>query len=160
MADDPKEPAAKKRRLTYSTYQKWKRDLDCDCQTVSWLSCEKTMEGGKAWVKRMSCTVCAKYQQKIVGKRNYSERWISGTDSFRTINVCDHAHSAQHQHAMSLLKREKAAVQGESSSSYAPIVAALSTAIVAALSTVILEKSILSLKDCYGMLLHTFLSLH
>ena len=60
-----------------------------------------------------------------MGRRNYSERWITGADSLRTSNIRDHAHSDQHQHAMTLLAREKATARGESSSSYVPIGIAL-----------------------------------
>ena len=101
--EDALEP--KKRKVMYSTYEKWRRDFDHECKTVTWLGCETTeMARGKRWVK-----------------------WISGADSPRTNNISDHAHSDQHQHAMSLLQREKAAVRGESASSFAPIAAALNT---------------------------------
>ena len=36
----------KKRKVTYSTYEKWRRDFDCECKTVTWLSCETKMAGG------------------------------------------------------------------------------------------------------------------
>jgi len=38
--------------------------------------------------------------------RNYSDKWIVGADSVRTSNIRDHAHSDQHQHAMSLYYKE------------------------------------------------------
>ena len=46
---------------------------------------------------------------------------------FARATSCDHAHSDQHQHAMSLLQSEKAAVRGQSISSFALIAAMLST---------------------------------
>ena len=124
-AEDAPDP--KKRKVMYSTYQKWRRDFDRDCHTVPWLGCETEMAGGKRWVKRLNCTICTKYKERIMGRRNYSERWITGADSLCTSNIRDHAHSDQHQHAMSVLQREKAAVRGESISSFAPIAAALNT---------------------------------
>ena len=124
-AEDALEP--KRRKVMYSTYEKWRRDFDRECKTVTWLGCETEIAGGKRWVKRMHCTICKKYKERISGRRNYSERWISGADSLRTSNIRDHAHSDQHQHAMSLLQSEKAAVRGESISSFAPIAAMLST---------------------------------
>ena len=74
---------------------------------------------------RLNCSVCMKYKEKIMGRRNYSERLIIGVDSLHTSNIRNHTHSDKHQHAMSLMMQEKATAQGESSSSYAPIAAAL-----------------------------------
>ena len=62
-----------------------------------------------------------------MGRRNYSERWITGADSLRTSNIRDHTDSDQHRNAMCLLQRENAALRGESISSFAPIAAALNT---------------------------------
>ena len=39
-------PDAKKRKVTYSTYEKWRRDFDRECKTVTWLGCEAEMSGG------------------------------------------------------------------------------------------------------------------
>ena len=85
------------------------------------------MAGGKRWVMHLNCTVRKKYKEWISVRRNYSERWISGADSLHTSNIRDHAHSDQHQHAMSLLQREKSVAQGKSASSFAPLAAALNT---------------------------------
>jgi len=123
--EDALEP--KKRKVTYFMYNKWRCDFDRECKTVTWLGCETEMAGGKRWVKRLNCTICKKYKEWISGRRDYSEWWISGAESLRTSNISDHAHSNQHQHATSLLQREKAAVRGESASSFAPIAAALNT---------------------------------
>ena len=123
--DDALEP--KKRKLTYSTYEKWRSNFDRECKTVMWLACKTEMAGGKRWVKRLNCTLCKKYKEWISGRRNYSERWISGAGSLPTSNIKDHAHSDQHQHVISLLQREKAAARGDSASSFAPIAAVLNT---------------------------------
>ena len=84
------------------------------------------MAVGKQYVTRLNCTICVKYKLRIMERRNYSDRWIAGADSLRTSSIRDHAHSDQHEHAMSLLLKEKAVARGESSCSYAPIAAALS----------------------------------
>ena len=120
-------PAAKKRKVLYSTYQKWRRDFDRAHSTITWLGCETEMSEGKRVVVCLNCSVCSKYKDRIMGRRNYSNRWIVGADSVRTSNIRDHAHSDQHCHAMSLRLREQAAARGECSSSYAPIAAALSS---------------------------------
>ena len=92
---------------------------------VTWLGCETKMSEGKRVVVRLNCSECMKYKEKIMGRRNYSERWVIKVDSLRTSNIHDYVHSDQHQHVMSLLLQEKATAQRESSSSYAPIAAAL-----------------------------------
>ena len=33
-----------KRKVQYSTFQKWKRELDRECKTVTWLDCETVVE--------------------------------------------------------------------------------------------------------------------
>ena len=39
-------PDTKKRKVMYSTYQKWRREFDCECKTATWLGCETEMSGG------------------------------------------------------------------------------------------------------------------
>jgi len=60
--EDALEP--KKRKVTYSTYKKWRHDFDRKCKTVTWLGCETEMAGGKRWVKRLNCTICKKYKER------------------------------------------------------------------------------------------------
>lgn len=62
---------------------------------------------------------------KIEGRRNYSDKCVSGADSIRTSNIKDHSHSDQHAHAMMLLKKDHAQAKGLDASCYAPIVKAL-----------------------------------
>ena len=120
-------PATKKRKVGYSTYQKWRRDFDGEYGTITWLACETEMSQGKRVAVRLNCSVCTKYNERIMGRRNYSNSWIVGAESIRTSNIRDHTKSDQHCHAMSLRLREQATARGECSSSYAPIAAALTT---------------------------------
>ena len=92
----------KRRQVSYSTFRKWRTDLDKDCQTISWLECDKTSGGT---VSKLKCGVCVKFQSSIERRRNYSDKWISGADSVRTSNIRDHAKTDQHKHAMMLLKK-------------------------------------------------------
>ena len=101
---------AKKQKVTYATYQKWKSELDHDCQTVSWLDCESKVVAGKSIVSKLRCSTCAKFKVKIVSRRNFSNRWIVGADSVRTSNIRDHARADQHTHAMNLVKKEQTVV--------------------------------------------------
>ncbi len=90
-----------------------------------WLDCVKSGVGTKKSVVKLKCKVCVQFQAKIVGRRNYSDKWISGADSIRSSNIKDHSHSDQHAHAMMLLKRDQAKAEGLEASSYAPIAKAL-----------------------------------
>lgn len=121
------EQIPKKRKVAVTTYRKWREDFDKELKTVSWLDCETEIESGKKMVKTLKCSVCTRFQSRIMHQRNFSDRWIVGADSIRTSNIRDHAHSEQHDHAMSLLKQASAKAEGKSCYSYAPIAMALST---------------------------------
>jgi hypothetical protein len=92
---------------------------------MSWLDCEVYGVGMKKTVTKLSCKVCCRFESKISGRRNYSEKWVVGADSVRTSNIKDHARTDQHMHAMMLLKKEHAQSSGAGPSSYAPIAKAL-----------------------------------
>ena len=114
--------SAKKRKVDYATFEKWKRELDRDCQTVSWLDCCKEKSGGKNVVVKLKCKVCTAFKSKIEGRKNFSSKWIEGADSVRLSNVRDHAQNDQHTHAMHLLKIQHAKIDGLGPSSYSQIV--------------------------------------
>jgi hypothetical protein len=59
-----------------------------------------------------------KFETRIVGWRNFSNKWIVGADSIQTSSIKDHAITDQHNHAMTLLKKEQAQSHGEGPSSY------------------------------------------
>jgi len=96
-------------------------------EAVTWLNCKTSIEGGMKPVMKLKCRVCTKYRDRIVGQKNFSDKWISGADSVRTTNVVDHAKSDQHVHAMNLQRKEQAQAQGVSVALYAPIVQSLNT---------------------------------
>ena len=121
------EQPAKRRKVKLETYKRWVKQYDSEFQTVSWLDCETSVEAGSRVVTELKCRVCAKFRSKIIGKKNFSDKWIDGAESLRTINVVDHAKSNQHTHAMNLHRREKASSSGASAMTYAPIVRALNT---------------------------------
>ena len=47
----------KKRRVEIGTFQKWRRDLDRELQTTSWLDCAQETEGAKKVVISLKCKV-------------------------------------------------------------------------------------------------------
>ena len=85
-----------KSRICY-TFSKWKIDMDKECQTVTWLDCDMEVQAGKRFVTKLRCSVCTKFKVKIVGRRNFCERWITGAESVRNSNIRDHARSDQHE---------------------------------------------------------------
>ena len=115
------EQTPKKRKVAVATYRKWREDFDKELKTVSWLDCDSEIESGKTLVKRLKCSVCTRFRSRIMHRRNFSDRWIVGADSVRTSNIRDHAHSEQHDHAMSLLKQESAKAEGKSCSPMPPL---------------------------------------
>lgn len=98
---------------------------DRDYQTMSWLDCTSEKDGGKKVVNQLKCKVCSDFAERIRGSKNFSDKWIIGADSVRLSNVCDHAQSDQHAHAMLLLKKQHAKSAGLPPSSYDPIAQAL-----------------------------------
>lgn len=92
---------------------------------MSWLDCQVHGVGTKRTVTKLACKVCRKFESKISGRRNYSEKWVVGAKSVQTSNIKDHAQTDQHKHAMMLLKKEYAQSSGLGPSSYAPIAKSL-----------------------------------
>ena len=125
--DEGKLEGAKKRRVDFTTFQKWQRDLDREYQTKSWLDCDTKKEGAKKVVTKLKCKVCAEFVEKIKGRKNFSNRCIVGAYSVRISNVRDHTKSDQHSHAMALLKKQRSQSAGLGPSTYAPIAEAFST---------------------------------
>ena len=60
---------SKKRKIAYSTYQKWKTELDRDCQTITWLDCDTEVSGEKKIVTRLRCAVCSKFKASIATRK-------------------------------------------------------------------------------------------
>ena len=52
----------KRRTVGYSTFQKWRQELDKECRTVSWLDCETSDAGGKKTATKLKCKVCIKFK--------------------------------------------------------------------------------------------------
>ena len=119
-------PEAKRRRVSYATFSKWKVDHDQEWQTLTWPGCISALEQGKKLVSALCSEICMKYHDRIKGRKNFNEKWITGAESLRSSNVLDHARSEQHKHSMILLKKEQARSKGLDATSYAPIAMALS----------------------------------
>ena len=57
-------------RLNTVLFQKWKKDLDREFLTVSWLdyTCEKVK--GNTVVSKLKCKVCGEFEDRIKGRKN------------------------------------------------------------------------------------------
>ena len=100
-------PTAKKRKVLYSTYQKWQREFDRAYTIITWLGCKTEMLEGKHVVVRLNYSVCStcKYKDRTLGRQDYSDRyvrWIVGAD---TSNIRDHAQIAKRCHVMPSKRR-------------------------------------------------------
>ena len=113
------------RKITYVTFEKWKCKFDRDCEMVTWLDCESCVEAGSNVVRKLKCVVCAKFRSNILHKRNFNDNWISGANSVCISNICEHASSEQHIHAMALLAKEHASATSQSLVANALIAVAL-----------------------------------
>ena len=116
--EDGASSSKQRRMVSYSTFRKWQTELDKDCQTVTWLECDKTATGT---VTALKCGIRIRFQSAIERRRNYSDRWVIGAESLCTSNIRDHAKTDQHQHAMMLWKKQQATARGLGPSAYAPI---------------------------------------
>lgn len=76
-------------------------------------------------VTKLKCSVCARFEDRIMGSKNFSNKWIVGAESVCTNNLKDHAQNDQHAQAMMMLNKEQSQAQGLGLSSYAPIAKAL-----------------------------------
>ena len=73
-------PSTKTQAVAHTTFVKWKAEMDKECQAMSWLDCEVTTKGIKI-VGKLRCKVCVKFKSKIARRRNYSDKWVMGTNS-------------------------------------------------------------------------------
>ena len=118
-----------KRQVSLATFEKWQRqfdEVDEELQTLTWLRCDKD-HADRMLVSSLWCQVCRDYENRIVGRRNFSQAWITGSSNQRTSNVTDHAKSEQHETAMSLMKTAQAKASRQPVESYAPIAQMLLT---------------------------------
>lgn len=92
-------------------YLKWRQDFDCERKTDTWLNCNRVRRKQESYYPAEVQRLQEVSQARIMGRQNFSKRWITGANSIRTSNIRDHAHSDQHVHAMALLHREQAVAQ-------------------------------------------------
>ena len=48
---------------------------------LTWLDCELRVEAGVKVVIKLRCEVCKKFRDRIVGRKNFSDKWMHGADA-------------------------------------------------------------------------------
>ena len=117
-SSSPAQP--KKRMVTISTVEKWKKESDKAINTTVWLAYEK-LDCDR--VASLKCSVCIQFADKIHSCRNFNPAFIEGSQNLRASSFKDHAATDMHQHAMILFHKSRSSDVAE----YAPIARALST---------------------------------
>ena len=97
--DSTSTTGSKKRKVTVTTFNKWKTQFERDHSTLSWLRCD-VCKDDKTVVEVLWCEACRKYEDRITSMKNFSKAWISGSSNQKTSNIVDHATSEQHRAAM------------------------------------------------------------
>ena len=115
----------KKRKVTVTTFNKWKTQVECDHNTLSWLRCDVTKED-KMVVEMLWCEACRKHEDSIVGMKN-SKAWITGSSNQKTSNIIEHATSEQHCAAMVQIRADAARASNQLLTSYPPIARSIVT---------------------------------
>ena len=121
--EEQQSPEKNRRSVKYDTFKKWQSNVDAEMQTLTWLdlNCVAELSSKNQIVKQLKCKICSKYQERITGIRNFSDKWIVGADCVRTSNIRDHSKSDQHIAAMNLHRKDAGKEQGMSVLELVPI---------------------------------------
>jgi len=82
--------AAKKQKISYSTFQQCKRNFYWDHRILSWIEYEIQVEEDFCVVPLLKCSICKKFRSRIISRRNFNGWWIHGAESICTSNIRDH----------------------------------------------------------------------
>ena len=123
-ADSAATASFKKRKVTVTTFNKWKREFDREHNTLSWLCCDVSAED-KTLVEVLRCEVFTKHEGAMTAMKNFSKVWITGSSNQKTSNSFDHATSKQHRAAMVRVRADAARASNQPVTSYAPIARSL-----------------------------------
>ena len=118
VASETDEVPAKKRGVTVKTVDKWISESDRTMDTSVWLRYEKV---DRKYIATLKCCVCAEFNEKLRGLRNYNPAFVVGSKNLRASSYKDHAATDMHKRAMLLFKKQSSADVTE----YAPIAKAL-----------------------------------
>ena len=116
-SSSPAQP--KKRKVTISTVEKWKKESDKAINTTLWLAYEKL---DCDHVASLKCSVCIQFVDKIHSCRNFNLTFIEGSQNLRASSFKDHAAMDMHKRAMILFHKSRSSDVAE----YTPIARPLS----------------------------------
>ena len=63
------------------TVQKWCTRFDKEFRTISWLDYSTEKEKDINIVTKLKCKVCKKFEERMLSCRNFSDKWVVGTNS-------------------------------------------------------------------------------
>ena len=61
-------PEARKRKVAYATFKKWKAEMDRECQTLTWLDCDMEIQSSKRFVTKLQCNISTKFKMGILSR--------------------------------------------------------------------------------------------
>ena len=117
-SSSPAQP--KKRKVTISTVEKWKKESNNAINTTLWLAYEKLDCDHVASLKCSS--VCIQFVDKIHSCRNFNPAFIEGSQNLRASSFKVHAATDMHKRAMILFHKSRSSDVAE----YTPIARPLS----------------------------------
>jgi len=109
-----------KQGVMIKSVNKWIAENDKQLDMTTWLCYEKA---DREHVSSPKCSICIRFQEKLLSQKNYNSAFITGSKNLRTSSFKDHVVSDMHKHAMMLYKKSKA---GGDVAVYAPNARALS----------------------------------
>ena len=74
-------------------------------QSFVWLKYD-TDPFDRTRVLSLKCSICSRFKDRLVGRRNYSSAFVDGSGNLRASSFKDHAASDMHSRAMLLLKKQ------------------------------------------------------
>ena len=101
-----------KRQIIKAKFEKWRKGLEMEHQTLLWLQCDFDAKG--THVVSLYCAIHKKYETKLQSLKNYRRDWITGLTSQRTSNFINLPTSDVHKAMMPKLKVECSRARGES----------------------------------------------
>ena len=108
-------------QVKYSTFEKWRRQLNREHRCLEWLKCDRE-ERDRNLLSTLWCDVCRCHKEKLQEMRNYTGVWVSGSTNHKTSNFVDHAYSDQHLAALQRLDIERKRAQGIPPVDYSAII--------------------------------------
>ena len=84
--------AAGKRAVQKSTVDRWIAESDKTLNTSVWLTYD-TDRADRSRVVALKCSICARFRDRLVGRRNYSAAYIEGSVNLRASSYKEHTAS-------------------------------------------------------------------